>query len=167
LNESTKQWELVSDIPQMSNPMALNGATYVTQPAPPTPAPLPANEDVIEEETEGVLRTNIDLRNNINVRNPIPSRIFTDLAEEQNYQEQMVDVAFAFQNGIAASFPDVVKGLNVSGFGIYNCDQIYRVKNRVQITVSSQDSEGTPINDLHSLSLIDLNLNGAFSFNPK
>jgi len=168
LNESTKQWVLVSDIPQMSDPTASNGATYISPASPPQEEIVDEREGVLEVRDEVLRNNNYD--NNINVRNPIQvrgPRVFTDAIDEEEYEEQVADIAFAFGNGPAGSFPDVVTGLSISGFGVYNCDQVYRVENRVQITASYQDSEGNPINDLHSLSLIDLNLNGAFSYNPK
>lgn len=64
------------------------------------------------------------------------------------------------------TYPDIVKGLNVSGFGVYNCDQIYRLPNRVQINAQFVDMEGEKIAQPHVLSVIDLNYNGAFSFDP-
>lgn len=65
------------------------------------------------------------------------------------------------------TYPDIVKGLNIETFGVYNCDQIYRLPNRVEIIAKYVDSEGKEIDKLHVLSMIDLQYNGAFSFNPK
>jgi hypothetical protein len=64
------------------------------------------------------------------------------------------------------TYPDIVKGLNIGTFGVYNCDQIYRLKKRVNIRASYTDENGKAITDGHVLSLIDLNYNGAFSFQP-
>lgn len=65
------------------------------------------------------------------------------------------------------TYPDIVKGLNVESFGVYNCDQIYRLPNRVIITAKYIDEQGNEIKNLHVLSMIDLKYNGAFSFDPK
>lgn len=65
------------------------------------------------------------------------------------------------------TYPAIVKGLNVSSFGVYNCDQIYRVPNRVNISATYVDEDGNKIASPKILSLIDLKYNGAFSFHPK
>lgn len=65
------------------------------------------------------------------------------------------------------TYPDIVKGLNIESFGVYNCDQIYRLPNRVIITAKYIDEQGNEIKNLHVLSMIDLKYNGAFSFDPK
>jgi hypothetical protein len=64
------------------------------------------------------------------------------------------------------TYPDIVKGLNISSFGVYNCDQIYRLPNRVNIIAQYEDEKGIEIKSPKVLSLIDLNYNGAFSFDP-
>ncbi len=65
------------------------------------------------------------------------------------------------------SYPDVVRGLQVRNFGVYNCDQIYRVKAPISIAAKYVDKAGNEIENGHVLSLIDLKYNGAFSFNPQ
>src|ERR1035437_1263446 len=65
------------------------------------------------------------------------------------------------------TYPEIVKGLNVGSFGVYNCDQIYRPENKIDIIARYIDTEGKEINLLHVLSLIDLKYNGAFSFDPQ
>ncbi len=64
------------------------------------------------------------------------------------------------------TFPDIIKGLKIKGFGVYNCDQIYRFIKRVLIHATYQDEEGRKIHSPKVLSLIDLKYNGAFSFDP-
>ncbi len=64
------------------------------------------------------------------------------------------------------TYPDIIKGLNIESFGVYNCDQIYRLSERVSIKAKYLDVNGLEIADLHVLSLIDLQYNGAFSFDP-
>ena len=64
------------------------------------------------------------------------------------------------------TYPDVVKGLNMESFGVYNCDQVYRLANRVNIQAKYETEKGEPIADPYVLSLIDLKYNGAFSFHP-
>ncbi|MDP4843650.1 MAG: OmpA family protein [Salibacteraceae bacterium] len=65
------------------------------------------------------------------------------------------------------TYPDIIKGLNIESFGVYNCDQIYRLSERVSIKAKYLDVNGQEIADLHVLSLIDLQYNGAFSFDPR
>ena len=55
----------------------------------------------------------------------------------------------------------------VTDTGVYNCDQIYRLAKRVQIKANYVDLEGNKIKQLHVLSMIDLQYNGAFSFDPR
>ncbi|MEM9023616.1 MAG: hypothetical protein AAGB22_07730, partial [Bacteroidota bacterium] len=64
------------------------------------------------------------------------------------------------------TYPEMVRGLNVSDFGVYNCDQLYRLANTVNIQASYEDEQGRPIEGGHVLSMIDLDYNGAFSFDP-
>ena len=56
--------------------------------------------------------------------------------------------------------------MEIENFGVYNFDQIYRLENKIDVVAKYQDSKGNPIDDFHSLSLIDLDFNGAFNFNP-
>jgi len=64
-------------------------------------------------------------------------------------------------------YPEVVKGLKVNSFGVYNCDQIYRIKNKITLRGIYVDEKGQKITDGEMLSLIDLDFNAAFSFDPK
>ena len=63
-------------------------------------------------------------------------------------------------------YPDIVRGLSVGDFGVYNCDQIYRIGKSITINPVFVDEHGQKISDGNILSLIDLNYNGAFSFDP-
>ena len=54
----------------------------------------------------------------------------------------------------------------MESFGVYNCDQIYRLPHAIAIQASYEDENGKPIPNLHVLSMMDLNFNGAFSFAP-
>lgn len=69
-------------------------------------------------------------------------------------------------NDAGHQYPDIVAGLNVGDFGVYNCDQIYKVGTPVVVNFTYKDSKGKPIADMHIVSLIDLDYNGAFSFSP-
>jgi hypothetical protein len=64
------------------------------------------------------------------------------------------------------TYPDIVKGLQVSSFGVYNCDQIYRLQNKVNIMANYINEQEDTIQDVTILSLIDLEYNAAFSFYP-
>jgi len=73
-------------------------------------------------------------------------------------------------DGVAGSaghtYPDIVKGLNVETFGVYNCDQIFQIENLVSFNATYQDLNGGKIINPKVLSVIDLDFNGAFSFAP-
>lgn len=61
----------------------------------------------------------------------------------------------------------IVSGLRVKGFGVYNCDAVNQIKNRVKrrAIVQSGDSSITK-KDIIFVNLIDLKYNSAFSFDP-
>lgn len=65
------------------------------------------------------------------------------------------------------TYPNLVQGLQCSTFGVYNCDQAMRIKDRLAIRGTYKDVNGKEIENAHVLSMIDLKFNGAFSFNPQ
>ncbi len=66
------------------------------------------------------------------------------------------------------TYPDLVKGLNSEKFGVYNCDQIYRIGKPKTIKPKYVDaSTGEAIRDQFVTCVIDLNYNGSFSFDPR
>lgn len=65
------------------------------------------------------------------------------------------------------TYPPIIAGLNIPSFGVYNCDQIYRIKDLITLQVKFVDAQGIEIQDQHVLSVIDLNYNGAFSWDPR
>lgn len=60
----------------------------------------------------------------------------------------------------------LVQGLSCANFGVYNCDQIQRVNNRITVRPKFVDGKGIVIAGIYILSMIDLNINAAFSFSP-
>lgn len=64
------------------------------------------------------------------------------------------------------SYPKVVQGINTSSFGVYNCDQIYRIGQPTNIQPSYVDQNGKQINQEKVACLIDKKYNGSFSFSP-
>ncbi len=65
------------------------------------------------------------------------------------------------------TYPKLVKGLTSSSFGVYNCDQIYRLESTVLLMPKYTDeSTGNEIVEKHVTCLVDLNYNGSFSFGP-
>lgn len=68
---------------------------------------------------------------------------------------------------IAAPSPSGVlsQGLRLNGFGVYNCDQVRRLGNRVEILANYKDEKGDVL-DAESLYIIDYELNTAMSFDP-
>lgn len=69
--------------------------------------------------------------------------------------------------GAGHTYPPVIAALNIPSFGVYNCDQIYRVPNRVNINSIYVDEKGKAIEGAKMISLIDLKYNGAFSFDAE
>lgn len=64
------------------------------------------------------------------------------------------------------TYPKLVKGLNCKDFGVYNCDQIYRLGKVLALVPKYVDEDGKEIDQAHVANVIDLNYNGAFSFHP-
>ena len=65
------------------------------------------------------------------------------------------------------TYPTLVQGLRTANFGVYNCDQVYRMGRTQTISPVYVDA-GTslPINSAHVTCVMDLNKNGSFSFDP-
>lgn len=61
----------------------------------------------------------------------------------------------------------LVCNLKIKGFGVYNCDQVYRIKNPILIKGKYVTEDKAEISNFKGLSLIDPNVNAAFSFDPK
>lgn len=68
---------------------------------------------------------------------------------------------------VGHTYPDIIRGLNVPSFGVYNCDQIYQLPKVVNVHARYKDQNGNLISNPYLVSLIDLNFNGAFSFGAK
>jgi hypothetical protein len=65
-------------------------------------------------------------------------------------------------------FPNLVYGLSSSKFGVYNCDQIYRIENQVHLSPNYFDaSSKKPIKDQDMVCLIDKAVNASFSSGPR
>lgn len=65
------------------------------------------------------------------------------------------------------TYPALVRGLNSPEFGVYNCDQQYRLGNPVSLKPVYVDSEtGNEIRNGYVACVIDLKVNGSFSFDP-
>ena len=163
LNEHNGKWELVADIPQMASKTTTPNATATNK----TVKDLTA--DTIPVVVNNI---NLDINNNAwndnnwNVpRNALRANRNNNFV--MNDDGNRANGTLLAENADAGhTYPSIVKGLNVESFGVYNCDQIYRVPNRVDVTATFKDENGKTINNLHVLSLIDLEYNGAFSFSP-
>ncbi|MDF3025711.1 MAG: hypothetical protein K0S23_18 [Fluviicola sp.] len=65
-------------------------------------------------------------------------------------------------------YSNIVSGLISSNFGVYNCDQIYRVANKISISPKFLDaSTKKQIKDQSFVCLIDKEINASFTFTPK
>lgn len=66
------------------------------------------------------------------------------------------------------TYPNLVRGLNTPEFGVYNCDQIYRIGTPANISPIYVDAAtGKAISRQHVTCVVDLNYNGSFSFHPR
>lgn len=63
--------------------------------------------------------------------------------------------------------PRLVKDLHLNSFGVYNCGQKYKVKNQIAISADYTNLEQMIIDNAHTLSIIDMNYNAAYSFKPE
>lgn len=160
LNERSKEWKLVKKLPEMADPAVAQKTNKVNLPE------LNVDQNVMPIRNQNV--NNIvwnevrnQNRNELNIRGRRGSNF---VAKDDGDRTNSTLLAAGADAG--HTYPDIVKGLNVESFGVYNCDQVYRLPNRVSIAATYQDEKGQPIEDLHVLSLIDLKYNGAFSFDP-
>lgn len=65
-------------------------------------------------------------------------------------------------------YPNLVRGLNSDKFGVYNCDQIYRLANQTEVSPKYLNAATKKtIKDADILCLIDKDVNASFSFDPK
>jgi hypothetical protein len=64
-------------------------------------------------------------------------------------------------------YSTVVQGLSSSGFGVYNCDQTYRIQNQVALAPTYiNEADSSEISNKYTACLIDLNYNGSFTYHP-
>jgi len=66
------------------------------------------------------------------------------------------------------SYPNMIKGLNSDKFGVYNCDQQYRMGKTLGLQPTYVDREtGKTIGNQFVTCVIDRGINGSFSYDPK
>lgn len=87
--------------------------------------------------------------------------------DEQRPNNGRASTLLASGADVGHTYPDIIRGLNVPSFGVYNCDQIYQLPKVVNVHARYKDKEGNLITNPYLVSLIDLNFNGAFSFSAK
>lgn len=121
------------------------------------------NEEISNEKTVAVKREYFSKFHAVVMQNNINAQPWNNI----NGAEQSTNSTLLAEGQDAGhTYPSVVKGLNSDEFGVYNCDQIYRVGNPIALTPTYLDESGREIIDKHVACLIDLNYNGAFSFHP-
>ncbi|MCI5057361.1 MAG: hypothetical protein MRY83_14700 [Flavobacteriales bacterium] len=64
----------------------------------------------------------------------------------------------------STTYTRVIKGLTISKFGVYNCDQANRMKDGINISPIYFDHSGKPIENGKFLVVVDSRLNNAFSY---
>lgn len=155
------QWKLKADVPALSSSRQ-NEASSI----PPPPPPPPVVEEVVEDEYEEYIEVEYAYTD-------VPNEDGMREVNKESYEKvlETMDVELATDDAeepifLSSPFPDVISGMNIENFGIYNFDQIYNLENKIDVVAKYQDKNGKPIENLHTLSLIDLDFNGAFSFGP-
>lgn len=161
LKADSSNWELVQEIPEIAKPVAADSTASAN------PVMLEVNGVAAKEGVKSLPVFNKKEMQawgdkTFAVKGSAVPAVFPD----KNDRTSATLLGDGFLKDAGHTYPDVVKGLNISTFGVYNCDQIYRVGNLTQIRASYTDEKGNKITDGQILSLIDLNYNGAFSFSP-
>jgi hypothetical protein len=100
-------------------------------------------------------------------RRKVENGLATDLTFNDNGNRKDGTLLAEGSSDPGHTYPNMVKGLQCSSFGVYNCDQIMRVPDRLAVKATYKDEIGREIDNGHVLSMIDLNYNGAFSFSPQ
>lgn len=59
-----------------------------------------------------------------------------------------------------------IGNLTIQGFAVYNCDQIYRIRNKTTVYASYVDENNRPIRNISCLTLLDKKINAAFGAMP-
>ncbi|MBX9851375.1 MAG: hypothetical protein K2X86_06405 [Cytophagaceae bacterium] len=77
------------------------------------------------------------------------------------YKNQIINMRKASNN-----YNNLVANLSIRGFGIYNCDQVYRIASPIQVQGRFFDENNKELTNSSYLSLIDARVNAAFSFSP-
>ena len=63
--------------------------------------------------------------------------------------------------------PGLIRGLQSRGFGVFNCDQTRRIVEPLALSPTYFDEEtGKQLEELYVASIVDLDMNAAFSFHP-
>ena len=91
------------------------------------------------------------------------------LEEERAKLEKMRQEKAALQAEIRDrqnTYPAIVQGLRSPEFGVYNCDQVYKVEQPLALSPTYVDENGTEITSKHVVCVMDLNFNGSLSYHP-
>ncbi|MES2555460.1 MAG: hypothetical protein V4604_04875 [Bacteroidota bacterium] len=96
----------------------------------------------------------------------IPEQVVFNGNDNANFQQSTLLAEGSSDPG--HTYPTLVKGLNSPSFGVFNCDQIFRTDQQLSIAPTYIDEKtGKQINDGHVACVINLKMNGSFSFNPQ
>ena len=158
LNDTTQQWEFLETVEQGKNPppnVFNDGQGNAIDPQ--------ANLIRVGKHPGWFRRLLIRLFGDRFVRNNRNDGEWDNMTMEDDGDRSMGTLIESSDPG--HTYPPMVRGLQANNFGVYNCDQMYRVKDRIHIMANYVDEQGKQLNG-KVLSMIDLDYNGAFSFNP-
>jgi hypothetical protein len=153
LNADSSNWELISEIkPQITtkNKIKITSNTKNNKST--------LNRDTLYIADEAILGNDSIRKRNAKIRDTFVMK------DDGNRTEGTLLGMGSTDPG--HTYPDIIKGLCINSFGVYNCDQICRIPYRIKIKAKFIDKDRIEIKDLKVLSLIDLRYNGAFSFDP-
>jgi len=86
---------------------------------------------------------------------------------QNNMPGKMQGTLLAENADAGHTYPTIVKGLNSPSFGVYNCDQVYRIGEIARVSARYKDTKtGEYIKGGHVACVMDLSYNGSFSFHP-
>jgi hypothetical protein len=92
-----------------------------------------------------------------------PEEKILSLEQWADYVSDQKEAEVVSINTVAANSSNIMRSFSVDGMGVWNCDQIKRLSNPVQVAASYVNEEGKPI-EASSTYIIDKNLNGVLQY---
>lgn len=118
-----------------------------------------AQQSIVSQNTNSQAKTGVYSKAELRVKREIAP---------DSYETPANDIESSERSAAYEHYSNLVTGLESSKFGVYNCDQIYRVANQITFSPKYLDaSTKKEIKKQNIVCLIDRGVNGSFSFAPK